>query len=81
MTSRVPLSSWPRRAPLFLNHIDALKNELQFKVCRLIRGALPLGNRQVSSNIRVIAATESDLRELMEEGRVQNGPCTTRSTS
>ncbi len=55
---------------LFLNHIDALKNELQFRIGRLIRGILPLNNnRQVPVNIRVIAATGENLKTLMSEGK------------
>lgn len=55
---------------LFLNHIDALKNELQFRIGRLIRGILPLSsNRQVPVNIRVIAATNENLSTLMNEGK------------
>jgi transcriptional regulator with PAS, ATPase and Fis domain len=54
---------------LFLNHIEALTNELQFKICRLIRGDLLLpDNRIVSANVRVIAATRSNLETLMSEG-------------
>jgi transcriptional regulator with PAS, ATPase and Fis domain len=52
---------------LFLNHIERLSNELQFRVCRLIRGQFTLNSdgRRSAANVRVIAAVCEDLKELM----------------
>ncbi len=55
---------------LFLNHIERLSNELQFRVSRLIKGqyALNSGNRQSAADIRVIAAAGEDLKALVAAG-------------
>ena len=55
---------------LFLNHVERLSNELQFRVSRLIRGQYTLNsdNRQSAADIRVIAAAGEDLKALMAAG-------------
>lgn len=55
---------------LFLNHIERLSNELQFRVSRLIKGQYTLNsdNRQSAADIRVIAAAGEDLKALLAAG-------------
>lgn len=59
---------------IFLNHVDKLAPEIQFKICRLIKGQAFLNSdyRQVASNIRVIAATDVNLWELVEKGKFRD---------
>ena len=58
---------------LYLSNIEALTNELQFRICRLIRGVLPQSdNRQITADIRVIASTHDDLGEAVNEGRFRS---------
>ena len=55
---------------LFLSNIDALSNELQYKILRLIRGTfLHNGsNKPMEADVRVIAATRSNLIAKVEDG-------------
>lgn len=59
---------------IFLNHVERLAPEIQFKMCRLIKGQSFLNNdyRQVSSDIRVIAATDEDLWPLVGKGEFRD---------
>ena len=59
---------------LFLNHIERLSNELQFRVCRLIKGQYTLNNdnRQGVADVRVIAAACEDIKELMAAGEFRS---------
>jgi transcriptional regulator with PAS, ATPase and Fis domain len=55
---------------IFLNHIDALSQELQFRVYCLIKGQYTLNSdpHQIKANVRVLAATDKDLRKMVSEG-------------
>ncbi len=57
---------------LFLNGVEALSAELQYKICKLVRGTLHLNgeNRQMPANVRVIAGAATDLRALKDDGRI-----------
>ena len=59
---------------LFINNVEALSPELQYKICNLIRGTLCLNgeNRQLPTNIRVIAGTTKDMKVLFKEGKVRS---------
>ena len=65
------LAELARDGTLYLSHVEALPMELQYKLLDLIRGRfLHNGsNRPVSTNVRVVAATESNLSALVEQGR------------
>lgn len=55
---------------IFLNHIDALSQELQFRIYCLIKGQYTLNSdpSQLMANVRVLAATDKDLRKMVSEG-------------
>ncbi|MBQ9153224.1 MAG: PrpR N-terminal domain-containing protein [Solobacterium sp.] len=55
---------------LYLKDIDALNGEAQFYLHYLIRGRRYMNNRGLytSANVRVIASTERDLVEMVEQG-------------
>ena len=55
---------------LFLSNIDALSDELQYKILRLIRGSFLLNgsSKPMEANVRVIAATRSNLISKVENG-------------
>ena len=55
---------------IFLNHIDELSKELQFRVYKLMTGYYTLHSemRRKPANVRIIAATSKNLQELMARG-------------
>lgn len=59
-----------RGGTLFLNHIDRLTQDLQYRVCLLIKGQYAAQNdiHHYNENIRVIAATDKPLKELVRQG-------------
>ena len=59
-----------RDGTLFLNHIDRLSQELQYRVCLLIKGQYAAQNdiRHFREDIRVIAGTEKRLKDLVRQG-------------
>ena len=73
-TDRKCMIELAEEGTLFLNHIERLSNELQFRVCRLIRGQYTLNrdSRQSMANVRVIAAACEDLKELMAAGEFRS---------
>ena len=57
---------------LFLDEIESMPMELQIKLLRVLqdRCVIPLGgNDEVPVDVRVLAATKEDLKELSDEGR------------
>lgn len=53
---------------LFLNHIDELSQELQFKICRVIIGQMPVyGRIDQRIDVRVIAGTNRSLRTMVKQ--------------
>ena len=56
---------------IFLNHVEQLPKEIQFKIYKLITGYhARIGElRVVPADVRVIAATGKNLRELVSDGR------------
>lgn len=65
------LAELARDGTLYLAHVEALPMELQYKLLDLIRGRfLHNGsNRPVATNVRVMAATDTNLSALVEQGR------------
>ena len=59
-----------RGGTLFLNHVDRLTQELQYRVCLLIRGQYTAQNdiHHYKENVRVIAGTEKRLKDLVRQG-------------
>jgi len=59
---------------LFLSHIERLSNELQYRVCRLIKGQYILNgdSRSRPADVRVIAAACQDLKELAAAGKFRS---------
>jgi transcriptional regulator with PAS, ATPase and Fis domain len=57
---------------LFLNGVESLTAELQYKICKLVRGTLHLNgeNRQMPANVRVIAGTTAGLKVMKDSGRI-----------
>lgn len=55
---------------IFLNHIDAVSQELQFRIYCLIKGQYTLNSdpHLKKANVRVVAATDKDLRKMVREG-------------
>jgi len=67
--------SLANRGSIFLDEIGSLKTGLQAKLLRVLqeREIEPLGAERVEHvDVRVIAATNRDLRQLVEEGRFQD---------
>lgn len=64
------LAEAAQNGTLFLDHIDHLSDELQFKVFRLIRGIYMHNgsNRPMHANVRIIAATQGSLIGKVESG-------------
>lgn len=60
-----------RGGTLFLNHVDRLSQELQYRVCLLIKGQYAAQNdiHHYKENIRVIAGTEKRLKDLVRQGQ------------
>ena len=59
-----------RGGTLFLNHVDRLSQELQYRVCLLIKGQYAAQNdiHHYRENVRVIAASEKRLKDLVRQG-------------
>ena len=59
-----------RGGTLFINHIDRLSQELQYRVCLLIKGQYAAQNdiRHYREDIRVIAGSEKRLSDLVRQG-------------
>jgi len=59
---------------LFLSHIERLSNELQFRICRLIKGQYTINGAGLTrqANVRVIAAACEDLRQLTTAGKFRS---------
>lgn len=55
---------------LFLNHIDELSKEVQFRIYKLMTGYYTLHSemRRIQTNIRIIATTNKSLQQLMMSG-------------
>lgn len=55
---------------LFLNHIDMLSKELQYLVLQVVKGqySFETGMFGKQSNVRIVAATDKDLRKMVTEG-------------
>ena len=59
-----------RGGTLFLNHVDKLTKDLQYRVCLLIKGQYTAQNdiHHYREDVRVIAATDRRLRDLVRSG-------------
>ena len=59
-----------RGGTLFLNHVDRLTKDLQYRVCLLIKGQYTARDdiRHYREDVRVIAATDKRLRDLVRSG-------------
>jgi DNA-binding NtrC family response regulator len=55
---------------LFLNHIDELSNEVQYRIYKLMTGYYRLYSDMglIPANVRIIAATNKNLQELITKG-------------
>ena len=68
-------SSWPTGGSIFLDEIGTMSTALQAKLLRVLqeREIEPLGaERTERVDVRVIAATNRDLRQLVDDGRFQD---------
>ena len=57
---------------LFLDEVGDMPQQMQVKILRVLQEKLftPVGsNREISSNVRIIAATNRPLEEMMKDGR------------
>ncbi len=59
-----------RGGTLFLNHVDRLTKDLQYRVCLLIKGQYTARDdiHHYREDVRVIAATDKRLRDLVRSG-------------
>ena len=59
-----------RGGTLFLNHVDRLPKDLQYRVCLLIKGQYTARNdiHHYKEDVRVIAGTDKRLRDLVRAG-------------
>ena len=59
-----------RGGTLFLNHVDRLTKDLQYRVCLLIKGQYTARNdiHHYREDVRVVAATDKRLRDLVRSG-------------
>lgn len=64
------LAEAAQNGTLFLDHVEALPPELQFKVLQLLHGKLQRNgtNRPIASQVRIIAATHANLMACVERG-------------
>ncbi|WP_221074886.1 sigma-54-dependent transcriptional regulator [Agarivorans aestuarii] len=72
---RIGKIAFANHGTLFLDEIESMPIALQIKLLRVLeeRSVEPLGSNQATSlNIRVIAATKSDLQELGEQGKFRS---------
>ena len=65
------IADMAQNGTVYLAHIEALSDELQYKVLRLIQGVLMRNgpNRLEKASARVIASTETELVARVEDGR------------
>jgi two-component system response regulator AtoC len=66
------VSSWPMAGTLFLDEVSELKPQLQAKLLRVLqerRFERVGGTRTIEVDVRIVAATNSDLTEAMRAGR------------
>ena len=66
-----------RNGTIFLDEIGEISLPLQAKLLQVVqeKSFMPLGsNRMVHVNVRIIAATNRDLKTMVEEGLVPGGP-------
>src|SRR5579884_1693939 len=72
IASRKGLFETANRGTIFFDEIGTIGPEIQVKLLRVLqdREFMPLGsNESVRVDVRIIAATNSDLRKLVEEGK------------
>ncbi|MEE1675340.1 sigma-54 dependent transcriptional regulator [Agarivorans aestuarii] len=72
---RIGKIAFANHGTLFLDEIESMPMALQIKLLRVLeeRSVEPLGSNQATAlNIRVIAATKSDLQELGEQGEFRS---------
>jgi DNA-binding NtrC family response regulator len=72
IASRKGLFEAAHRGTIFFDEIGNISPEIQVKLLRVLqdREFMPLGsNESVRVDVRIIAATNSDLRKLVEEGK------------
>ncbi|WP_406610370.1 sigma-54-dependent transcriptional regulator [Agarivorans sp. JK6] len=72
---RIGKIAFANHGTLFLDEIESMPMALQIKLLRVLeeRSVEPLGSNQATSlNIRVIAATKSDLKDLGEQGEFRS---------
>ena len=67
---RKPILDFLEGGTLFLNHIDSLTPEMQFRIYDLIKGSFFTNKDFVSheASVRVVAYTNKNLRELVKTG-------------
>jgi len=58
---------------LFLDEIDTFNKKIQAKLLRIIETGVyvPIGGRKKRANVRIISATNKDLKEMVEQGTMR----------